>query len=462
MRLLSDLFKKLFVRLFILLLMAIILIALEARERNLDNIEKEKYQIEGEISGIAEQVRQKEVDLATQTRLQKRLRREIASQKNTATRSLNALEKSRNAKRLRDKLPPWKAIEHLHTVVEGNIKAAEMSVKYADRALMIIDINRGIAAHTVERTRLYNRLALVEADTSMDYLLRQDRLLALLSSGDKLLLLALFYVFFFGPLTFKSLNYFVLAPLARKSPPIVINAEADDHERISYGSPESECEVPLAKGESLIVRPGWYSLNSEGRTRTRIFWDTSAPFASYAMGLFNMTEFKRDVDETRIIRIGCEEDPTQNIFPVHLDDHPGYVVRQGHVVATAGEALTMARKWRLWDWKSWVFGNIRYAYFTGTGTVYISGHGKVSINNDNVNTRIKEQHIVGFDTRSPIKMLRTETFANYWLNHKPLYDVHFPEQGRYVQQQSYGLRDDKVFRSLLEDVLGAMGKLMGF
>ncbi|HBD12693.1 MAG TPA: hypothetical protein DCZ13_11135 [Porticoccaceae bacterium] len=463
MRLLSDLFRKLFVRLIILLLAAFTLIALEARERNLDKIEKEKLRIEEKISDIDKRIKQKEHHLATKAEQQRKLRRKISAERNTAARSLKALEKSRNAKRIRDKLPPWKAIEHLHTVIESNIEAAALSVKHAEETLRIVHTNREIAEHTVEKSRLYNELALVEADTSMDYLLKQDSFLALLSRSDRLLLLALFYAFFFGPMTIKSLNYFVFAPLARKAPPIVVNTEADDRlERISYGSPENEFEVQLAKGESLVVRPGWYSLNSEGSTRARFFWDRSAPFASYAMGLFNMTEFKRDSDASRIIRIGCEEDPTQNIFPVHLDEHPGYVVRQGHVVATSGEALAMAKKWRLWDWKSWLFGNIRYVYFTGTGTVYISGHGNIADNETTANSRIKEQHVIGFDTRSPIKMMRTETFANYWLNHKPLYDIHFPEQGRYLQQQSYGQRDDKIFRSLFEDIMGAIGKLLGF
>jgi hypothetical protein len=41
-------------------------------------------------------------------------------------------------------------------------------------------------------------------------------------------------------------------------------------------------------------------------------------------------------------------------------------------------------------------------------------------------------------------------------------DIHSREQGRYLQKQAYGQRDDKVFRSLLEDFTGAVGKLPGF
>ena len=57
-----------------------------------------------------------------------------------------------------------------------------LSVNYADGTLQIININREIAEHSVEKTRLYNELALVETETetTMDYLLKQDSFLSLL------------------------------------------------------------------------------------------------------------------------------------------------------------------------------------------------------------------------------------------------------------------------------------------
>jgi hypothetical protein len=59
-------------------------------------------------------------------------------------------------------------------------------------------------------------------------------------------------------------------------------------------------------------------------------------------------------------------------------------------------------------------------------------------------------------------MIRTETFVNYWLNGRSLYDINFLGQGSFLQQQSFGIRDEKIFRSLLEDLLGAIGKILGF
>jgi uncharacterized protein (AIM24 family) len=462
LKLLYDLFKRIFARIIILLLVAVTLVAMEAHEKNQASIEAEEISISKAIQKIDKTLDTQRRSLGKKTKHQKKLKQDISTKTRAINSSNQALEKSRKAK-LKDKLPPWKAVEHLHNVLRHNIHRVALSIEYSQLMFSIVDINKVIAQEAVKRARLNNKLILIQTGNFFDYILQQDDPTKLLTPGDKLLLLALFYAFFFGPVTLKALNYFVLAPLARKAPAIVINSKGDDnHKGISYGISRREFKVQLAKGDNLIIRPGWYSMNTDGTARTRFFWHMAAPFASYAMGLINMIEFKHNNHETREIRLGCEEDPNQSMLPVHLDQHPGYVIRQGHVVATAGEGLAMEKKWQVWDWKSWLFGNIRYVYFTGTGTVYISGHGNVAVNDSAVNTRIKEQHVVGFDTRNPVKVLRSETFGNYWLNHKPLYDIHFPEQGCFLQQQSYGERDDKVFRSLFEDIMGAIGKLLGF
>ena len=276
-------------------------------------------------------------------------------------------------------------------------------------------------------------------------------------------LLVLFFGLFFAPFTLKFLNFFLFAPLAKKADSIRINPESNNQDDlVQYGETHKEIMVDIENSACLFVKPGWFNLNTDGLTRTRIFWDWSNPFVSYALGLVGMTEFLHGNQQTRQVKLASEEDPNQEIITVRLTDHPGYVVKHGHVVALTGDGLRLKKQWRLMDWKSWLFGNIRYVYFQGTGTLYVHGYGNVTTSIASTDSRIKERHIVGFDTRTPFKMARTETFINYWLYNKPLYDVYFPEQGNFLQQQSFGKRDEKIFRSLMEDVLGSIGKVLGF
>lgn len=284
---------------------------------------------------------------------------------------------------------------------------------------------------------------------------------SILNNHGKLLLILLLGLFF-GPVTLKAINFYLLAPLAKKSDSIRINPENNYEDLVQYGDNQNEILIDVPNTVSLFVKSGWFNLNTEGLTRTCLIWDWSNPFVSYALGLVGMTEFVFGDQRTRQVRVASEDDPNQEIISINLSKHPGYVVKHGHVVAITGDELKLKKQWRLLDWKSWLFGSIRYVYFQGTGTLYVNGCGNVSTNLAGSDSRIKERHIIGFDTRVPFKLVRTETFINYWLYNKPLYDVYFPEQAQFLQQQAFGKKDEKIFRSLLEDVLGSIGKVIGF
>jgi hypothetical protein len=333
-------------------------------------------------------------------------------------------------------------IEYLRLIADSNIRLTKFSAQLAQAKL---------------------KLSIVSQMVVYDYFMEQEKPFDLLERHHWLTLILLALGLFFGPVGLKALNFYVFAPLARKTKPIIINEnQAARDGMVRYDAPEKELTLTFENQQSLLVKPGWYTLNTDGKTRTRLFWDLSKPFACYAMGLVNMTEFLTDDNQSREIKLAMENDPNHDLIAVHLEEHPGYVVRHSHVVATSGNDLAMQKKWQLWDWKNWLYGNIRYIYFTGTGTIYIHGNGRISTNNTIANGRIKERHVIGFDTTTPFKVIRTETFFNYWLNGKPLYDVHFPEQGHFVQQQSFGQKDDKIFRSIIEDIFGAIGKFFGF
>ncbi len=464
MKLFYDLFKSLFVRLAILLVVATAMILIEANARNEKYIDMEEARIDTALIKADQYIDIKKKGRDSRTRTKNRLAGDITRKTEDINTINRRLEKSKRARiGSKAKLNPVEFANNVHNLAKKNIERAALAIDYSQTMFQIVDINKQIADKTLEKTHLNGQLIIVQGSNFLDIILKQKSPTDLLTPANRTILLALFYALFFGAFTLKAINFFLIAPIAKKTDPITITPGSQNKKHsIQYDVPQKEFKLELSKDHSLIVKPGWFSLNTDGTTKTRLFWELKNPFASYAMGLVNMTEFVPDKDRAREIKIASEQDPNRDIIPVQLKDHPGYVIKHGHVVATCGKDLHMKKVWGLWDWKNWLFGNLRYVFLTGTGTVYIHGYGSVSTNEaDNPDYRIKERHLIGYDSRTAFRMIRTETFINYWLNDIPLYDIQFPGKGSFLQQQSYGQRDDKIFRSVLEDILGAVGKLLG-
>lgn len=465
MKLFNDLFKSLFVRLAILLVVATAMILIEANNRTQDYMSDAEGRLSQSIIKIDKIITQYNKQITQKGKQQSSLKSQIGANTKRINSIKRTLTESRKASVFSgNKLNPADFSIKIFDLTKQNIERAGLAIGYSQTMFEIVDINKQIAQQAIEKSKLNNKLITIQSSNFLDLILKQKSPTDLITPGNRSIMLALFYALFFGALTLKAINFYFIAPIAKKTDPITITPDSKNIKHsIQYDIPQKEFKIELGKDHSLIVKPGWFSLNTDGTTKTRLFWELKNPFASYAMGLVNMTEFVPDMDRAREIKIASEQDPNRDIIPVQLNDHPGYIIKHGHVVATCGKNLHMKKVWGLWDWKNWLFGNLRYVFLTGTGTVYIHGYGSVSTNEaDNPDYRIKERHLIGYDTRNSFRMIRTETFINYWLNDIPLYDIQFPGKGSFLQQQSYSRRDDKIFRSVLEDILGAVGKLLGF
>jgi len=453
LKLLFDLGRIFFARLAILLLIAFVFLGLDAYEAKQDDLGKTLNQINAKTEKLEKKKKKLETRIEKAYSSLRKINKQIefwtkpnppasftVTQKASymAVWGVQSIKQKKELKEQREKIN--QKIAKLTTDIQG----------------LANDINKNFTAKTLALTAGQQK-------GMADEIFNWDFLRTSLSAHSRILTI-IFLGLFFGPISVKAINFYLFAPLAKKVKPITINHDSAMHTTdIQYGAPQKEIRLTVDTSQSLVVKPGWYNLNTDGNTHTRLFWDWTKPFASYAMGLVKMTEFEPDKDQAREVKLASEDDPNHDIIPVSLKDHRGYIVKHGHVVATSGNDLVMEKRWRFWDWKSWLFGNIRYVFFSGTGTVYIHGYGSVSTNDaDNPNHRIKERHLVGYDTSTSFRMIRTETFINYWLSKKPLYDIQFLGKGSFLQQQSFGRRDEKIFRSLFEDFLGAFGKVLGF
>ncbi len=460
MKIIFDFTRKFFSRLIILALIALILIAFEAYKENQADIDKRIAKIDKKINllkisneKISQKIRNLEIKKNTTLKAV-----------NNKTQEINQIAKElkqNKEKNFGHKLGPVKYSKKLFRLSQLQLKRLPLWIQYTGKMFEIVEATKEMAINNTKIATLEYQQTVIKQSNIIDYIILHN--ITLLKTHHLIILASIFYSLFFGRVTLKAINYYIFAPLARISSPILIN-DVDNmtESSIRYGTPQKEIVLPIKNNESLVVKPGWYTLSTAGLTRTRFFWKRSKPFSCYAMGLINMTEFRNNNSALREIKIASEINPNHAVIPVHLQDHPGYIVRHNHVVAISGDTLKLEKKWQFWDWRSWLYGNIRYVYFTGTGSIYVHGHGAVSTNDAIANSHIKEWHIIGMDTATPFKMTRADTFINYWLNKKPLYDIHFPKQGRFLQQQSLGIKDEKIFRSLLEDIMVAIGKVLGF
>ena len=437
MKLFFDFSKRLFSRLLVLLLVASVFIVIEA-DKNMgnstENIIKKIKVVENAISK-----KEKEIDALDKQHIE--IIKDICKIADKHNKKKDC--KSANPVKLAKMFPKW--INSKKIPLQMIIKLKEMGKLY-----------RKLGS-------LNTKLTITQTNNVIDEIFLQQYPTDLLTENQKWVLLLLAFSLFFGALTIKVINYYLFAPLSKKSKPIIINKDhLNNNYHTKYDAPQKEFQLTVDKKHNLVVKPDWYTMNTDGSTKTRFFWDWTNPFASYAVGLVNMTEFKTNDDTDRTVKIASENDPNHRIIPIHLKNHPGYVIRHDHVIAVSGNDITIKKQWRLWDWKSWLYGNLRYVYLTGTGTVYVHGYGNVSANTVTNSSRVKERHIIGFDTTTPFKVIRTETFINYWINNKPLYDIYFLEHGEFLQQQSFVKGSDRIVRSFIEDIFAAAGRFLGF
>jgi len=437
MKLFFDFSKRLFSRLLVLLIVASVFIVIEAHENMGDSTDNIIKQIKAVETAIA--IKENEIN-------------SLKNQHNDLIKEICKIADKRNRKKDCKTANPGKLVK----MFPKWIKAKKIPLK------MILKLNE-VGKLYRKLGSLNTKLTITQTNNVIDEIFLQRYPTDLLTQNQKWILLFLAFSLFFGALTIKAINYYLFAPLSKNSKPIIINkAHLDNNDHTTYDAPQKEFHLTIDKKHNLVVKPDWFTMNTDGSTKTRFFWDWKMPFACYAVGLVNMTEFKTNDDADRTVKIASENDPNHRIIPIHLKNHPGYVIRHDHVIAVSGNDISIQKQWRLWDWKSWLYGNLRYVYLTGSGTVYIHGYGSVSANKVSNGSRVKEKHILGFDTTTPFKVIRTETFINYWINDKPLYDIYFLEHGEFLQQQSFVKGSDRIVRSFIEDIFSAAGRFLGF
>lgn len=272
-------------------------------------------------------------------------------------------------------------------------------------------------------------------------------------------------VFLFGPLAWKGFWYYGIAPIAANSPPMhVLPAEAPGSCCVTASG--KAIEIQVEPDSPLLTRMEWlqqYAPNLAKRTRFLLDW--RYPFISYASGLREMTEVavKPGQIADRAV-LTSADDPNAYLVAIQLDNHPGIVLKPGVVVAIRG-AIILQSRWRLGNLHAWISGRLRHILFSGTGTLYLTGHGGVEWISTTAPVVVEEALVLGYDGRAAFATDRTETFWPYFRDRTSLFDYRFPGGQAFLRQTAAPLHTrvaSNPFMRTVNAVLNAVGKVLGF
>ena len=266
--------------------------------------------------------------------------------------------------------------------------------------------------------------------------------------------------------------YWVLMPLISRRPALRLKAAAGEG-TASLGPSRHSLEVSIPQGDRLAVRADWLVAvgDEQGRARrsTRWFWRWKAPALSYAARLFLLTEVRgEDAPEgapAALAVLAPPADPDLSISRLELTGgHPGIVVRPSHVVGIQGDGVKLEAVWAWRSLQAWATWQIRYYRFSGTGVLYLAGHGGLTgVDAANIRLRLDHRVVAGFDVRLTYQAKRTETFFPYLLGRASLVDDSFTGAGLILREAVSGAHGARTpIERGFQAIVGVVGKFFGF
>jgi hypothetical protein len=181
------------------------------------------------------------------------------------------------------------------------------------------------------------------------------------------------------PGALRIVSYFLLMPMvSRAHKPIHLAAGSESATAdLRTTAAQRTLTIQLGAGEVLSawsehVRP------VQGKIRSRLLYDWTSPFISFAAGLHGLSRITGD-EVGSSATLATPDDPNSYLMRIDFKDHPGLVMHPKHVVGVIGTP-ELETRWR-WGIQSFATWQVRYIMFAGTGSLIVQGSGDVVATN---------------------------------------------------------------------------------
>ena len=269
------------------------------------------------------------------------------------------------------------------------------------------------------------------------------------------------------PFLWKVFAYYVIAPMAQSSKPILLGADSLTPGEISATQSHPAQRISLGEGEVMMTKVD-YLQGSMGNFEKKTKWlmDWRYPFSSIAAGLYILTRIRNIGGESGQVTLSTQENATEELAVVEIPEGKSMVFRPHYLVAVThplGQPPRIRSKWVFGKLHAWVNLQFRYLIVDGPAKLVFSAQRGVQVESvlPNLPGRRVNSHLTAaFSPHLDYSPKRAETFVAYLRGKNALFDDFFQGSGHVIQQQVSGGQRNPAAR-LWEGVLGAIGKVFG-
>lgn len=252
----------------------------------------------------------------------------------------------------------------------------------------------------------------------------------------------------FVPIFLKLFQYFVIAPLVSRLPPIRVFSQtqtppppitvSSSIQQIGHVSSHS-LTLKLSPQHELLLHPDYLqSFSQHAQKTTQWFLNARIPFSSWAAGLVTLVRLQSNQDE--MVQLAAMHNALEELVIINLPAGATLVCKPrclAGVIKQREHAVKITRHWRLLNLHSWLTLQLRYLVFHGECQLIIKGHHGVILEQAGAARLIQQNATLGFSTDVAYSNYRCETFISYYLGKDSLFNDQFNgESGIYFYEQA--------------------------
>lgn len=278
-----------------------------------------------------------------------------------------------------------------------------------------------------------------------------------------------------SPVIFRSVFYFILAPLASRRPPICIypnepsslnsipkntNKDSTPQGKVSAVS----IQLHLNHNDELLIHPDYIQSSSvAGKQDTKWLLSNSLPISSILSGMLALSRIRTDSNET--IDVSATNDPLIEIGIISLSEGEGIVLQPRSLVGilrSKDSTIRITRHWRLFSLHAWLTLQLRYLVFHGPSKLIIKGCRGIRLEAAGNGRRISQLATIGFSANLKYSTTRSETFFPYLTAKQSLLKDSFSgEHGFYLYEELPRNTTTGITTRGLEGISDAIMKIFG-